>query len=294
MTYTTFSSPLCLPEASGVLVRGFSELDALIKQCSQADESQTRVNANANANANAGTKEESPFMGALALESGRLLFEDDESSATESLSAIASTVFSNDSDDFLLFDKLTSESEPSESREPTRSLFGLVSPVSPVSPPLSTISTCSRSPVPAKSISPDDLSNLTQLPIDQSNQNVTISMADLQALLHLAAGNISHQQPQLPQKERKMHTCPVDGCGKQFSRAFNMKTHMQIHAETRDRPFVCPRKGCQKSFIRVHDLNRHAVSHDKSKWFYCKGCSRGYARIDALKRHETTGCSGRD
>ncbi|ORY30149.1 hypothetical protein BCR33DRAFT_666361 [Rhizoclosmatium globosum] len=106
------------------------------------------------------------------------------------------------------------------------------------------------------------------------------------------AGGKAEQAPR--RRPSKFYTCSFPNCGKQFTRAFNLKTHEQTHDVDRPRDFVCEEPGCGKTFVRIHDLSRHAVAHDQSKWHFCGTCNRGFARIDALKRHEksTASCRG--
>ncbi|KAI9356474.1 hypothetical protein DFJ73DRAFT_640994 [Zopfochytrium polystomum] len=90
---------------------------------------------------------------------------------------------------------------------------------------------------------------------------------------------------QLTKKKRRVHMyqCPHPGCPRSFSRAYNLKTHVEIHDPHRDRPFVCDH--CQKRFARVHDLVRHARVHGAAKEFGCKTCGKVFSRKDAMRRH---------
>ncbi|KAJ1565913.1 hypothetical protein HK405_011344, partial [Cladochytrium tenue] len=90
----------------------------------------------------------------------------------------------------------------------------------------------------------------------------------------------------------KLHICASPGCGKAFTRAFNLKTHELTHLATRDRPFACDQ--CDKTFYRVHDLNRHVVVHDTVRGFACDTCGKAFARNDALRRHQATTIRCRD
>ncbi|KAJ3348777.1 hypothetical protein HDU83_001055 [Entophlyctis luteolus] len=199
--------------------------------------------------------------------------------------------------DFALFEDVS----PSAASQATPSVQNLSTPFLPMAgTPL--IPLHATPFVPALSFFPDQ-------------QKVSISMEDLTTLLQLAnsCGNVPAKPETSPsssaavsaeaetsglrhatgrvarRRTTRLYTCSIDGCGKQFSRNFNLKTHELTHEADRARDFVCSEPGCGKTFVRVHDLNRHFATHDQSRWHFCSGCNRGFARIDALRRHERTG-----
>ncbi|KAF9983363.1 hypothetical protein BGZ75_005179 [Mortierella antarctica] len=76
--------------------------------------------------------------------------------------------------------------------------------------------------------------------------------------------------------------CDTDGCGKIFSRAYNLTSHMKTHSA--ERPFVCG--SCPLAFARRHDRERHVRLHTGEKPYTCESCGCGFMRNDALHRHQ--------
>ncbi|KAI8915326.1 hypothetical protein DFJ77DRAFT_430361, partial [Powellomyces hirtus] len=88
------------------------------------------------------------------------------------------------------------------------------------------------------------------------------------------------------------YTCPHPGCGKHFTRHFNLKSHLPLHDPERPRLFDC--NECGKSFFKQNDLARHANTHGGENQCECS-CGKRYSRVDALKRHmKATGCADLD
>ncbi|EPY54071.1 calcineurin responsive transcription factor Prz1 [Schizosaccharomyces cryophilus OY26] len=82
-------------------------------------------------------------------------------------------------------------------------------------------------------------------------------------------------------KPENNFVCSFPNCGKRFTRAYNLKSHMNTH--TNYRPFQC--SICGKSFARQHDKRRHEQLHSGIKAFGCPTCHQRFARMDALNRH---------
>jgi hypothetical protein len=93
-------------------------------------------------------------------------------------------------------------------------------------------------------------------------------------------------------KQQQQLKCHVDGCGKVFSRPFNLKSHLETHNPTRSKNHECPE--CQAQFCRSQgiryslDLARHSQIHNRTMTFICTGCQKSFSRKDALKRHLRT------
>lgn len=86
----------------------------------------------------------------------------------------------------------------------------------------------------------------------------------------------------------KFFICTYKGCGKKFTRRYNVRSHIQTHLS--DRPFSCVY--CPKKFVRQHDLNRHVKGHLEARPSKCP-CGKEFARIDAMKKHRMRNiCSG--
>lgn len=58
--------------------------------------------------------------------------------------------------------------------------------------------------------------------------------------------------------------CPHVGCGRSFTKVFNLESHIgSFHEELR--PYVCTHVGCGRKFTMKQSLHRHSVVHDPQR-----------------------------
>jgi transcription elongation factor Elf1 len=101
--------------------------------------------------------------------------------------------------------------------------------------------------------------------------------------------SIKQLKPYISDPSQKVRfLCPIDGCGKVFTRKANGRAHIETHNPNRARPFTCPK--CFKSYLRSIDLIRHIdTTHNQTQKHLCSDCGRRFTRKEGLKKHQERG-----
>ena len=78
-----------------------------------------------------------------------------------------------------------------------------------------------------------------------------------------------------------LKTCDI--CGQDGMSIYNLKIHMKIHDENRERSFSCDE--CGMSFHRERGLKNHMMSHSEDKPYACDVCHKQFKYKNSLVTH---------
>ena len=168
--------------------------------------------------------------------------------------------------------------------------FSQASAAAPISAPAATISAANE---PA----PDSGGNgSSQVPVNPYQANAMVRSLDLPqfsqasaaAPISAHAATMSAANPPAPDSgsqatEDRRFRCDHAGCGKRFSRQYELARHTRKH--TGEKPFQCT--VCQRYFSRSDHRNTHSRTHTGEKPYACTvvHCQRRFARSDQMRKH---------
>ena len=171
--------------------------------------------------------------------------------------------------------------------------FSQASAVAPISAPAATISAANE---PA----PDSGGNgSSQVPVNPYQANAMVrsldfnqfSQASAAAPISAHAATMSAANPPAPDsgsQAKSRFRCDHPGCGKRFSRQYELARHTRKH--TGEKPFQCT--FCKRYFSRSDHRNTHSRTHTGEKPYACLHCPKTFARSDQQREH-TKKCASR-
>lgn len=84
------------------------------------------------------------------------------------------------------------------------------------------------------------------------------------------------------------HQCTI--CGKEFTRKFNLQSHLRTHSDKCLR-FQCEYPGCAAKYSQRSDLQKHIVGKHKGlKVHKCPNCGKRFERSSVKARHVRNVC----
>ena len=144
-------------------------------------------------------------------------------------------------------------------------------------------------------LSKDEVQIINDLMVSRASEHCTYESMDsslsrdsvyLQLLKGTEYNVVSDTQEESGMKGN-LYQCTYIGCGKNFTRAWNLLNHSNMHKEIK--PYVC--MICYKRFTQKGNLKKHTLTHllpniENRKRYKCDKCGRSYTeRYNYAVRH---------
>ena len=134
-------------------------------------------------------------------------------------------------------------------------------------------------------LSKDQVKQVNEVMIDKASEHLryedfegcmTRDSVYLELLKHFEYKSVEATDPDSG-KACTAYMCLFGGCGKQFSRAWNLLNHARMHEGVK--PYSC--QICHKAFTQKGNLKKHILTHllpqiENRKRYKCEWCDKGY------------------
>ncbi|XP_072035529.1 uncharacterized protein [Amphiura filiformis] len=121
---------------------------------------------------------------------------------------------------------------------------------------------------------------------DQIQMQITPGYGFMPEDIQGATLTVTTKNPETKKNEIQRYDCQYQGCGRNYTTAGNLKTHLKTH--TGEYNFVCKETGCGKAFLTSYSLKIHVRVHTKEKPYSCEqhGCEKSFNTLYRLKAHQ--------